>query len=176
MRKRSIIQASAAPLVLAIALVSAPAHAQATDDNSTTDCVDTDDNGVCDSDATTSNTSGNTIIVTGSRIRRPDEFSTAEPITVITSNEITQAGFATTTEALQSNQITQGGGQINNYYGGFVTNGGPGANTVGLRGLAAERTLVLLNGRRLAPAGTRGSVGSVDANVLPTAIVERIEV
>ena len=116
------------------------------------------------------------IVVTGSRIRKTDEFNTADPLTVITSDEITEAGFNSIGEALQSSQITQGGGQINNYFAGFVVDGGTGVNTVGLRGMGPERTLVLLNGRRLAPAGTRGSVGVVDLNVLPTAIVDRIDV
>lgn len=115
------------------------------------------------------------IVVTGSRIRR-DEFSAAEPITVITSKEMTQAGFNSTADALQSNSVTAGASQINNYYGGFVTDGGVGANTLGLRGLGPNRTLVLLNGRRLAPGGTRGSVLAADLNVLPNAIVDRIEV
>lgn len=115
------------------------------------------------------------IVVTGSRIRR-DEFTAAEPITVITSDEITQAGFNSATDALQSTAVTQGAGQINNFYGGFVTDGGTGANTLGLRGLGPSRTLILLNGRRLAPGGTRGSVLATDLNVLPTAIVDRIEV
>ncbi|WP_324807837.1 TonB-dependent receptor [Sphingomonas sp. LY29] len=115
------------------------------------------------------------VVVTGSRIRR-DEFTTAEPLTVITAEEITQAGFNSATDALQSAAVTQGSGQINNAYGGFVTDGGTGANTLGLRGLGPARTLILLNGRRLAPGGTRGSVLAADLNVLPTAIVDRIEV
>lgn len=115
------------------------------------------------------------IIVTGSRIRRP-EFSGIEPVTVIDKREITQAGFASAADALQSTAVTAGSSQINNAYGGFVTDGGTGANTLGLRGLGPARTLVLLNGRRLAPGGTRGSVLAADLNVLPTAIVDRIEV
>lgn len=115
------------------------------------------------------------IIVTGSRVRR-DEFSVAEPITVITADEITQAGFGSTAEALQSGAVTQGAGQINNYFGGYVTDGGTGANTLGLRGLGPARTLILLNGRRLAPGGTRGSVVAADLNVLPSAIIDRIEI
>lgn len=118
---------------------------------------------------------GEAIVVTGSRIRR-GAFSGAEPITVISSEEITLAGFNSATEALQSSTITQGGGQINDYYSGFVTDGGPGANTIGLRNLDPSRTLVLLNGHRLSPAGSRGSVGSADLNVLPTAILDRVEV
>ena len=51
-----------------------------------------------------------------------------------------------------------------------------GANTLGLRNLGPARTLILLNGRRLAPGGTRGSLVAADLNVLPTGIVERIEI
>ncbi len=115
------------------------------------------------------------IVVTGSRIRR-DEFSSIEPITIITADEITQAGFNSATDALQSLAVTGGAGQINNFFGGFVTDGGTGANTLGLRGLGPARTLILLNGRRLAPAGTRGSLVAADLNVLPTAIVESVEI
>ena len=144
------------------------------------DCPDENNDGVCDDESTLSNADtsaadAGAIVVTGSRIRR-DEFSTIEPITVITADEITQGGFASSTDALQSNAVTAGAGQINNYYAGFVTDGGTGANTLGLRGLGPARTLVLLNGRRLAPGGTRGSLLAADLNVLPTAIVERIEV
>lgn len=115
------------------------------------------------------------ITVTGSRIRR-DEFSTIEPITVITADEITQGGFISSTDALQSTAVTAGSGQINNYFAGFVVDGGTGVNTLGLRNLGPARTLILLNGRRLAPAGTRGSTLAADLNVLPTAIVDRIEI
>jgi outer membrane receptor protein involved in Fe transport len=115
------------------------------------------------------------ITVVGSRIRR-NEFNTAEPITVITRDEATQAGFNSVTEILQSNAVTGGSAQINNAYGGYVTAGGPGANTLGLRGLGPSRTLILLNGHRVAPAGTRGSVGAADLNVLPTAMIDRVEV
>ncbi|NTZ42259.1 TonB-dependent receptor [Altererythrobacter sp. SALINAS58] len=159
-----------------------PVYAQASSPGlPTVDCPDLDDDGVCDPDesnlsnADTTAEMPNTIVVTGSRIRR-DEFSTVEPITVITADEITQGGFASSTDALQSNAVTAGAGQINNYYAGFVTDGGTGANTLGLRGLGPARTLILLNGRRLAPGGTRGSLLAADLNVLPTAIVERIEV
>jgi iron complex outermembrane recepter protein len=115
------------------------------------------------------------IVVVGSRIRR-DVFDGASPVEVITRDEATLAGFASTTEVLQSSQVTGGTSQINNSFGGFVTDGGPGANTLSLRGLGATRTLLLLNGRRVAPAGTRGSVGATDLNVLPNAIIDRIEI
>lgn len=132
-------------------------------------CADANNNGTCDSDEK------GEIVVTGSRVRR-DEYSAIEPVTVVTSEEITQSGFNSASDALQSTEVTQGSAQINNFYGGFVVNGGTGVNTLGLRGLGPARTLVLLNGRRIAPAGTRGAVLAADLNVLPTAIIDRVEI
>lgn len=115
------------------------------------------------------------VTVTGSRIQR-DTFTSTSPVTVITREDTLQSGFASTTAALQGTAVTAGGAQINNAFGGFVVDGGPGVNTISLRNLGATRTLVLLNGKRLSPAGARGSVGSADLNVLPSAMVDRIEV
>ena len=115
------------------------------------------------------------IVVVGSRIRR-DTYNTPAPVQLITREESTLAGFNSPTDVLLSNQVTGGQRQIDNTFGGFVTDGGPGANTIGLRGLSAQRTLILLNGRRVAPVGTRGAVGSADTNVLPSALIDRIEI
>ena len=115
------------------------------------------------------------VVVSGSRIKH-DSFSSAAPVTIIKADDAALTGLTTIGQVLQSTAVTGGQGQINNSYGNYVTDGGPGANTVGLRGLAPTRTLILLNGRRLSPSGTRGSVGSVDVNVLPSSIVDRVEV
>jgi len=115
------------------------------------------------------------IVVTGSRIRQTT-FTSSSPVEIHTRDEALLAGFNSTTDLLQGTAITGGSSQINNAYGGFVTNGGPGANTLSLRGLGPTRTLVLLDGHRIAPAGSRGSVGSADLNVLPTAMVDRVEI
>jgi len=166
---------------LAVGLTLSPAAWAGQDQSAQPDCPDANNDGVCDPASELSSATGatqqgeETVVVTGSRIRR-DEFSTIEPITVVTSEEITQSGFNSATDALQSTEVTAGSGQINNYYSGFVVDGGTGANTLGLRNLGPARTLILLNGRRLSPAGTRGAVLSADLNVLPTAIIERIEV
>lgn len=157
---------AAAICALAGSMYPASAFAQAQADEAVPEATE---------DAESEDAGKEVILVTGSRIRR-DEFSTIEPITVVTAEEITQSGFNSATDALQGAEVTAGSGQINNFFGGFVTAGGTGANTLGLRNLGPARTLVLLNGRRIAPAGTRGSVLSADLNVLPTAIVERIEV
>jgi len=116
-----------------------------------------------------------TMTITGSRIAR-DTFNSVSPVQVITREETTLAGFNSAASVLQSTAVTAGGPQINNAFGGFVVDGGPGVNTIGLRGLGATRTLVLLNGRRVTPAGSRGAVGSADLNVLPSSIIDRIEI
>ncbi|HYE44472.1 MAG TPA: TonB-dependent receptor [Caulobacter sp.] len=115
------------------------------------------------------------LVITGSRIKR-SEFNSAAPIQVITSEQSSLEGLVDTAEILQQSSVASGSFQVNNQLTGFVTDGGPGANTISLRGLGATRTLVLLNGKRVGPAGTRGTVGPVDLNVIPNSIVERFEI
>src|SRR3954464_6440499 len=61
------------------------------------------------------------LVVVGSRIRR-DNFNSPSPVQVVTHEETTMAGFGSTTDALQSTAVTTGQAQINNAFGGFVTN------------------------------------------------------
>jgi iron complex outermembrane receptor protein len=167
-----MLRSASVSALLAAAALAAPglASAQTCDSNHSTATTSDD----C-APAAGQPTNVEELVVVGSHIRR-DNFNTPSPIEVVTRDEAVLAGMASTTEILQSNTVTAGGAQINNAFGGFVTNGGPGANTLGLRGLGATRTLILLNGRRLAPAGTRGAVGAADLNVLPDAIVDRIDI
>ena len=118
---------------------------------------------------------GAEIVVTGSRVRHKN-FTTAAPVDVITRDDTILAGAPTTAETLQNSTITSGTGQITNSFLGFVSEGGSAANTIGLRGFGSSRTLVLLNGRRLAPAGVGPQLVSADLNVLPAAMVQRIEI
>ena len=115
------------------------------------------------------------LVITGSRIKR-SEFNSSAPIQVITSEQSSLEGLVDTAEILQQSSVAAGSFQVNNQLTGFVTDGGPGANTISLRGLGATRTLVLLNGKRVGPSGTRGTVGPVDLNVIPNSIVERFEI
>ncbi len=114
------------------------------------------------------------IVVTGSRIRR-DTFSSTSPITVITGERSALAGLLDTADILQGSTIASGQ-QIDDSFSGFVTDGGPGANTLSLRGLGAQRTLILVNGRRWGPSGVRGATNSVDLTAIPSSIVSRIEI
>lgn len=115
------------------------------------------------------------VIVTGSRIRR-SEFTSASPVQIITAEQSSLEGLADTTEILQSASSANNATQINNFFTGFVTTGGPGVNTISLRGLGEQRTLVLVNGRRVGPAGVRGTVGPTDLNTIPSSQIERVEI
>lgn len=117
-----------------------------------------------------------TVVVTGSRIRR-DEFSSAAPVQVLDPELSELQGQFDTASLIQSSSVAAGSAQITAALSSnFVTNGGQGAQTISLRGLGAERTLVLLNGRRAGPAGTRGGVSSFDLNVLPQSIIQSVEI
>jgi iron complex outermembrane receptor protein len=116
-----------------------------------------------------------TVVVTGSRIRR-DTFNTASPLTVISTENAALSGTLDAAELLQGSTAAAGSSQINNFFSGFIVEGGPGIQTVGLNSLGSQRTLVLLNGRRLPPSGTRGQVGAVDLQSIPSLAVSRYEI
>lgn len=113
------------------------------------------------------------IVVTGSRLRR-DEFSSAAPIQVISGDVSRDIGLVSPDVILQDATVTQGQ-QIDGSFAGFVLDNGPGSSTVDLRGLGANRSLILVNGRRLAPSGVEGAPSSPSVNVLPGTIVDRYE-
>lgn len=116
------------------------------------------------------------IVVTGSRLRLTP-FNSPDPISVIDPEIAQKEGKFDLATTLQSSPIAAGSTQITSAISSnFVTNGGPGAQTIDLRGLGANRTLVLLNGRRAGPAGTRGGVSSFDLNVLPQAIADNVQI
>src|SRR5690606_8364919 len=117
------------------------------------------------------------IVVTGSRISTVTPFNSPDPITVIDPGLAQKEGKFDLASTLQSSPVAAGSTQITAAISSnFVTNGGPGAQTIDLRGLGANRTLVLLNGRRAGPAGTRGGVSSFDLNVLPASIAGSVEI
>jgi iron complex outermembrane receptor protein len=115
------------------------------------------------------------VVVTGSRIHK-NEYNSAAPIQVLSGDTASLEGLANTAEILSTSSLVAGSFQVNNQLTGFVTTGGPGSDTVQLRGLGATRTLVLVDGYRMGPAGVGGTVGPFDLNVLPSSIVDRIEI
>jgi len=115
-----------------------------------------------------------TITVTGSLINRLG-FNTISPVQIITADVSATTGQLDTTTILQTSNVASGSTQISNQFSGFVVEGGNGVQTVSLRGLGANRTLVLLDGKRPGPAGTRGQVAAFDLNVIPSVILQRVE-
>jgi iron complex outermembrane receptor protein len=113
------------------------------------------------------------ITVTGSRVRRKD-LTTPAPVTVFTRQQIEESGRATIGEFLQllPEQGNAPNFQLNN---GGVTYSADGSTRINLRSLGITRTLVLVNGRRMVPAGV-GASPTVDLNTIPAAAVENIEV
>ncbi len=109
------------------------------------------------------------IIVTGSRISRI-EGETASPVQILGEEVIEESGATTLGELIQKLPVIAGAAinpAVNN-------GGGEGASNVELRGLGAERTLVLLNGRRYGALGRLTS--AIDINSIPVAMIERVEV
>lgn len=109
-----------------------------------------------------------TVVVTGSRIQRVDR-ETAQPVQIITRTQLAETGLAQVGDILQN--LTTAGAGINQTF----NNGGNGSTYVDLRDLGANRTLILVDGKRFAPDGQALS-GIVDLNSIPTSMVERIEV
>ena len=116
------------------------------------------------------------IVVTGSRIRA-DEINDTIPIEVIIARDAIDRGLTSIGQVLRESSLASGSAQVTAASStAFVQNGGVGTETLSLRGLGANRTLVLLNGRRAGPAGTRGGVSAFDFNTIPLSAVERIEI
>jgi len=128
-------------------------------------------------DGTPSGASTQRVVVTGSSIARIAGEG-ALPVQVLKRDDIERVG-ATSTEELvkQLSSLSSAGSSTtvanaSGYGGGSIA-------TVSLRGLGSARTLVLLNGRRVAVygGGSAGSAGSsVDVNSIPLAAIERVEV
>ncbi|HEV2748605.1 MAG TPA: TonB-dependent receptor [Allosphingosinicella sp.] len=107
------------------------------------------------------------IIVTGSRIPQPN-LTAVSPVTVVNSAEIKLQGTTRTEDLI--NSLPQAFAD----QGSNIANGATGTATVNLRGLGAERTLVLVNGRRLLPGDPTSS--AADINAIPAGIVQRVDV
>ncbi|HEX5271507.1 MAG TPA: TonB-dependent receptor, partial [Gemmataceae bacterium] len=115
------------------------------------------------------------LVVTGSRLKTTT-FNSPAPLQVLTAEQASLTGEMDTSQILQLSTVAANSVQVNNFFTGFVVTGGPGVNTLSIRGLGAQRTLFLLDGQRLGPAGVGGTVGPFDLNVLPSSIIDHIEI
>ncbi|MBB5519564.1 TonB-dependent receptor domain-containing protein [Amphiplicatus metriothermophilus] len=115
---------------------------------------------------------GDTIIVTGSRIRR-SVASTPAPVTTLGAENISDRGYVSAAQAL--NDITALDPQLNQAPGSGASSG-PGQQFPSLFGLGTGRTLTLVNGRRFVTSSSGLGDAQVDANIIPVGLIERIEV
>ncbi|MGC4250933.1 MAG: TonB-dependent receptor [Sphingobium sp.] len=148
--KNAFLRAGVAPAILGFALFSGTAFSQET---------------------ATEEAPGDVIVVTGSRIQSPNAISVA-PVQVIGAEQIQNAGVPNLQDILLKNP-TFGAPTFSRTNTGFSTNGA-GAATVDLRNLGIDRTLVLINGRRVV-SGIPGSP-AVDLNTIPAQFIERVDV
>ena len=122
---------------------------------------------------------GQSILVTGSRIPRAN-FDTAQPAVVLGSEQIELRGYTNLGEALD--ELPAFGVPGNNPVGGQSGAFGSGQSFVNFFGLGDQRTLTVVNARRFVSSNTAsifgptGAGSQVDFNVIPTLIVDRVEV
>jgi iron complex outermembrane recepter protein len=147
---RSRLSAGAASLVMSFAFLSTPVFAQ---DAQSAAEADTGD-----------------IIVTGSRIARPD-LEASVPVSVISPTAIAESGANNIQDVLAD--LPSVGQNISRTSSNFSSTGN-GQATVNLRNLGSARTLVLVNGRRFV-AGIPGTA-IVDLNTIPTDLIKRVDV
>ena len=112
---------------------------------------------------------GDTIIVTGSRIARPELQSTA-PIAVVGAEQIGRTNASNIQDLLGT--LPAAGASISRASSNF-SNTGNGQATLNLRNLGSARTLILINGRRT--VGIPGS-SSTDLNNIPSDLISRVEI
>lgn len=108
------------------------------------------------------------VIVTGTRILSPN-LESISPVTAITAEEMGMTGKVRIEDIV--NQLPQAMAA----QGSSISNGSDGTATVDLRGLGDQRTLVLVNGRRLMPGDPDGG-NAADLNMIPLSLVERVDV
>lgn len=113
------------------------------------------------------------IVVTGTRIQRP-EAATATPVIAVTAENIVQSGITNVTELLAQTPALFNSETNFDAAGSQARTGAAGVNLLNLRNLGANRTLVLVDGRRHV-AGVAGEA-AVDINTIPTGLIERVDV
>ncbi|NVJ99430.1 MAG: TonB-dependent receptor [Alphaproteobacteria bacterium] len=111
------------------------------------------------------------VTVVGSRIKRKDEVANS-PVFTLSGDDLRATGLNSVGEILQ--ELPGVGFSLNSNGSGGVSHG---TSSINLRNLGANRSLVLVNGRRwVAGSGTRGFRDFVDMNTIPQSIVGRVEV
>jgi outer membrane receptor for ferrienterochelin and colicin len=117
-----------------------------------------------------------TVYVTGSRIARTSDFENPAPVVTFDKSDLDKSGYANLQQLLEEQPFV-GNGTFSTR-GNNQDSTANGAASVSLRGLGADATLVLVNGRRVALSSFAESITTnfVDINTIPVAAIERLEV
>jgi iron complex outermembrane recepter protein len=121
----------------------------------------------------------NEIVVTGTRLGNATVFTSVAPVQVVDADKARAGGQTTAGAILQSSpQVSGPRNQLryNQEFAGSIYDGGPGTQTLALRGFTSAQTLLLVNGRRLPPSGVEGVPRSPDLGLIPSSIVQRYEI
>lgn len=164
---RGVLRFALSTTALAIATLSTNAMAQTTPDDTPAPVVPT-----AASSQTDSTGNKDEIVITGSRIARPN-LASPNPITSVQGEEFFRSGQVSIGDQLnQLPQLASTFSQSNSTR--FL--GTAGLNLLDLRDLGTQRTLVLVNGRRHVAGDILNSGTSVDTNTIPTDLIERVDV
>ena len=114
------------------------------------------------------------VVVTGSRVITNGNNSPT-PVTVVQAKELMQLQPTTINDALNNLPVFQGSrGQFTNpTTTGLFAGGNPATTQLNLRNLASQRTLILFDGQRVAPAN---ALGVIDADMVPQQLIQRVDV
>ncbi len=151
---------------IAALAISTPAFAQDADET------------ISDEQAEAAPQADNAIVVTGSRIRRPNR-DTLEPSIVVNADQIEERGLTNVGEVL--NEQPAFGPPASSAVGGQSGSFGSGQSFINFFGLGSQRTLTLVNSRRYVSSNTASIFGpvaagsQVDLNTIPTLMVDRLE-
>jgi iron complex outermembrane receptor protein len=107
--------------------------------------------------------------VLGSRIKRAVDTEPTAPVTTLTRADIEQTGLTSTYDIINHISASDGTGLSTVT---TATNGSDGSQQISLRNLGAQRTLILVDGKRW----PTNIAGVVDVSSIPVAVIERIEV
>jgi len=166
--KAGLLSASAlrSGALLGLALASvAPAYAQ---DNAGQTTPATE----LPSDDTAATANDEAIVVTGSRIRRPN-LDSPVPVTTVQGEQFFQTGKTSVGDLLNDLPALRSTFSQSNSTRFLGTSG---LNLIDLRGLGTQRTLVLVNGRRHVAGDILNTASSVDTNTIPTDLIDRVDV
>lgn len=162
-RSKRALFASTGVAALSMAVFAAPAYAQ-------------DEGAPAEEEASAA--SGTMIVVTGSRIERPEVEGAAPLVASVGEEELEDRAFTNIADAL--NEVPGFGTPVSS--AGGQSSFSVGQNFVNLFGIGSQRTLTLVNGRRFVSSNTASNFGGasaglqVDLNALPISLVDRIDV